>query len=166
MRILLLAAALLASGTIQANTDTDCFIKAGHWYQIDPDYIRAIAWQESRYNPAAKNYNRDSKGQVTSTDYGLMQINNRTLAGFRKEYPQLSTDKLLAQPCLNIFVGAMVLRRNFNQYGTGWLAVGMYNAGVKNRQETIANRYAYAMKIDAIYKKIRKGEIPRLAFTD
>jgi len=162
MRIFFCVAALLASGIFPLNVMADCFTRAGVWYQIDPDYLRAIAWQESRYNPGATNSNRDSNGKITSTDYGVMQINSMTVNGFRREYPGLTTDKLLADPCLNIFVGAMVLRRNMNQYGASWLAVGMYNAGVKNRKETIANRYKYAKLIDSHYKNIKAGNIPRM----
>lgn len=154
--------ALLASGMNISVSVADCFSSAGQWYSIDPDYLRAIAWQESRYNPKAINYNRDKNGKKTSADYGVMQINDATVNGFRHEYPSLTKGKLLSDPCLNIYVGAMVLRRNFNQYGTGWLAVGMYNAGVKNRPITINNRYKYAMLIDGHYKKIKAGSIPRV----
>ncbi len=159
MRIFFYAVALLASGIFSATSRADCFDKAGDWYQIDPDYLRAIAWQESRYNPLATNSNRDQSGKITSTDYGIMQINSTTINGFRREYPGLTAQKLLDDPCLNIFVGAMVLRRNMNQYGTSWLAVGMYNAGVKNRTETIQNRFRYAMLIDGHYKNIKNGKI-------
>ena len=30
----------------------DCFDRAGSYYSIDPDYLRAISWQESRFNNA------------------------------------------------------------------------------------------------------------------
>lgn len=111
------------------------------------------------FNPQAINYNKNKKGQIISTDYGVMQINSKTLQKFRRDYPQLTVARLLNEPCLNIHVGAMVLRRNFNAYGATWLAVGMYNAGVKNKDETIAARHRYAMKIDSIYKGIKSGTI-------
>lgn len=161
MRSLFLVIAVLASGLNISKAAADCFNQAGQWYAIDPDYLRAIAWQESRYNPKAINYNRDAKGKITSADHGIMQINDATVRNFRKEYPELTAEKLRSDPCLNIYVGAMVLRRNFDQYRTGWLAVGMYNAGVKNREITIRSRYRYAMLIDGHYKNIRAGKIPR-----
>jgi len=83
----------------------------------------------------------------------------------QKEYPGLSKEKLISEPCLNIYIGAMLLRRNFNQYGTTWLAVGMYNAGMKNLPVTVTNRYNYAMLIDKHYKAIKAGKIPRKAFS-
>ena len=164
MRLFLYAAALLVTGIFSTNAQAECFIKAGQWYSIDPDYLRAIAWQESRYNPAATNTNINKDGKPESTDYGLMQINSITMSRLKKEYPGLSKEKLLSDPCLNIFIGAMLLRRNFNQYGTTWLAVGMYNAGMKNMPLTIKNRYNYAMLIDGHYKAIKAGKIPRKAF--
>lgn len=137
----------------------DCFDRAGRYYSIDPDYIRSIAYRESSFNTRAINNNKNKQGQIISTDYGVMQINSKTLQRFRRDYPQLTIERLLNEPCLNIHVGAMVLRRNFNAYGTTWLAVGMYNAGVKNKDETIAARHRYAMKIDSIYKGIKTGNI-------
>lgn len=166
MRIFFCAVALLASGIFSVTSRAECFDRAGEWYHIDPDYLRAIAWQESRYNPGAKKSNRDRNGKITSTDYGIMQINSTTINGFQREYPGLTAQKLLDNPCLNIFWGAMVLRRNMNQYGTSWLAVGMYNAGVKNRKETIANRHKYAMLIGSHYKCIKTGSIPRTEIGD
>ena len=165
MRLFTYAAALLATGIFSASVNADCFIKAGEWYSIDPDYLRAIAWQESRYNPAAVNTNRTKDGKPGSSDYGLMQINSVTMRRLQKEYPGLSKEKLLSEPCLNIYIGAMLLRRNFNQYGTTWLAVGMYNAGMKNLPVTVTNRYNYAMLIDKHYKAIKAGKIPRKAFS-
>lgn len=162
MRLFLHAAALLVTGIISASVKADCFIKAGEWYSIDPDYLRAIAWQESRYNPTAVNTNRSKDGKAGSSDYGIMQINTVTMRGLQKEYPGLSKEELLSDPCLNIYIGAMLLRRNFNQYGTTWLAVGMYNAGMKNIPVTITNRYNYAMLIDGHYKGIKAGKIPRV----
>lgn len=164
MRLFMCAAALLATGILNASAHADCFINAGQWYSIDPDYLRAIAWQESRYNPQALNTNVTKDGKPGSSDYGIMQINSVTMRGLQKEYPGLSRDKLMSDPCLNIYIGAMLLRRNFNQYGTNWLAVGMYNAGMKNIPVTIQNRYNYAMLIDGHYKGIKAGKIPRVAF--
>ncbi|MGK3125880.1 lytic transglycosylase domain-containing protein [Candidatus Pantoea formicae] len=162
MRLFLHAAALLVAGIISTGVKADCFNKAGEWYSIDPDYLRAIAWQESRYNPAAVNTNITKDGKPGSSDYGIMQINTVTMRGLQKEYPGLSKEKLLSDPCLNIYIGAMLLRRNFNQYGTTWLAVGMYNAGMKNIPVTVKNRYNYAMLIDGHYKSIKAGKIPRV----
>ncbi|HGJ5884316.1 lytic transglycosylase domain-containing protein [Arsenophonus sp.] len=128
----------------------DCFDKAGSYYQIDPDYLRAIARQESNFNPHAKNKNKDG-----SFDLGVMQINSKTFNAIKKEYPILSVNDLINYPCLNIHIGAMILSRNFALYGKNWLAVGMYNAGMRNTNTSIKNRYHYARKIYQHYQKIK-----------
>lgn len=166
MRLLFTMACLLVTGLFSPGASAECFLKAGNRYAIDPDYLRAIAWQESRYHPAFIHYNRGRHGEILSADYGLMQINTLTLRGLKNQYPALSENKLLSDPCLNIFVGAMVLRKNFDQYGMTWLAVGVYNAGVKNRKTSIAQRYHYARLIDHHYKMIKTGQIPRAAIGD
>lgn len=132
----------------------DCFDKAGSYYQIDPDYLRAIAWQESNFNPNAKNKNKDG-----SFDLGVMQINSKTFNAIKNEYPTLSESDLINHPCLNIHIGAMILSRNFALYGKNWLAVGMYNAGMKNTNTSIKNRFHYANKIYQHYQKIKAGKI-------
>ncbi|HGJ5879074.1 MAG TPA: lytic transglycosylase domain-containing protein [Arsenophonus nasoniae] len=131
-------------------TFADCFDKACSYYQIDPDYLRAIARQESNFNPKAKNKNKDG-----SFDLGIMQINSKTFNAIKKEYPILSVNDLINHPCLNIHIGAMILSRNFATYGKNWLAVGMYNAGMKNTNTSIKNRFHYARKIYQHYQKIK-----------
>ncbi|WP_395971473.1 lytic transglycosylase domain-containing protein (plasmid) [Candidatus Arsenophonus nilaparvatae] len=132
----------------------DCFDKAGIYYQIDPDYLRAIARQESNFNAKAKNKNKDG-----SLDLGIMQINSKTFNAIKNEYPTLTESDLINYPCLNIHIGAMILSRNFALYGKNWLAVGMYNAGIKNTNTSIKNRYHYARKIHQHYQKIKSGKM-------
>jgi len=57
MRSLLLAALLLMASQ---NANADCFDMAGRDYHIDPDLLRAIAWNESLYNASitSNNYKR------------------------------------------------------------------------------------------------------------
>ncbi|EPB8415539.1 transglycosylase SLT domain-containing protein, partial [Escherichia coli] len=60
-----------------------CFRQAGERYQIDPLLLQAIAIKESRLNTRAIGYNRNKAGQITSRDYGLMQINERHIPVLR-----------------------------------------------------------------------------------
>ncbi|PHM59547.1 lytic transglycosylase domain-containing protein [Xenorhabdus ishibashii] len=131
----------------------DCFEDAGRYYGIDPDYIRAIAWQESRFKHNAINNN---------VDFGIMQINTKTLRSIKREYPTLTKKRLINEPCLNIFVGSMLLKRNFDMYGKKWLSVGMYNAGMKNEDYVIKNRYDYALLISKHYQDLKSGKIKRV----
>ncbi|MFH2331932.1 lytic transglycosylase domain-containing protein [Morganella morganii] len=135
----------------------DCFDRAGRYHGIDPDYLRAIAWQESRFKHNATNKNYDG-----SLDVGIMQINTKTLKSIQREYPGLTKERLIDEPCLNIFVGSMLLKRNFNAYGRRWLSVGMYNAGMSNKEKVIKNRYNYASLINQHYRDLKAGNIQRV----
>ncbi|HGJ5885073.1 lytic transglycosylase domain-containing protein [Arsenophonus nasoniae] len=135
----------------------DCFDKAGSYYHLDPDYLRAIAWQESNFNPKAKNKNKDG-----SLDLGIMQINTKTFKSIKKEYPALTENKLVNNPCLNIHIGAMILNRNFVRFGKNWQSVGMYNAGMQNNKTSIKNRYRYANLIYQKYKKLKSEKITEI----
>lgn len=146
MMVSIIAGAALLMAIMSNFALADCFDRAGSYYSIDPDYLRAISWQESRFNNAAIN----GKSAGGTTDYCMMQINSRTLSDLRKEYPSLNKDKLYSSPCLCIHVGAMLLRRNFS---LSLLVVGMYNAGMSNKQTSVQNRYNYAMLINDHYKK-------------
>ncbi|WP_063653703.1 hypothetical protein [Candidatus Arsenophonus triatominarum] len=53
----------------------------------------------------------------------------------------------------------MILSRNFAIYGKHWLAVGMYNAGMKNTNTSIKNCYHYARKIYQYYNQIKDRKI-------
>lgn len=130
----------------------DCFNLVGKKYNYDPDYLRAIAMQESRYNPRAIGLNNDG-----SKDIGLMQINTNNLDWLRKTFPTISITKLLREPCYNIHVGGYVLNENFKLYGRKWVAIGAYNAGGKNNPKRVKTRYQYAKLVSSYYKQIKRG---------
>jgi RHS repeat-associated protein len=46
-------------------------------YGVPRPVIQAIAKTESNYDVNAKNDNKDKKGNITSTDYGVMQVNSK-----------------------------------------------------------------------------------------
>ncbi len=77
---------------------TDCFDLAGRDYKIDPDLLRAISWQESRYRVNAIGIN-----PVTGYGSGLMQVDSQhfnELARYGIKPEHLTTD-----PCMNIYTG-------------------------------------------------------------
>ncbi|HDU2405028.1 TPA: transglycosylase SLT domain-containing protein, partial [Klebsiella pneumoniae] len=49
----------------------DCFDMAGRDYKIDPDLLRAISWQESRFK-----IDTIGRNPVTGYGSGLMQIDS------------------------------------------------------------------------------------------
>ncbi len=60
------------------------------------DVICAVIMGESEFYNNAKNYNRNSKGEITSTDFGICQINDRWHIGPNKDFP--SVEYVLANP--------------------------------------------------------------------
>lgn len=115
-----------------------CLRLAADKYQLSYPLLRAIAEQESGFNPASLNAaNRDG-----SADHGLMQINGSWL-------PTLSrygiTREDLYKPCVSADVGAWILHGNIKQLGLTWNAVGAYNA------KTDWKRVQYA---HGVYRKL------------
>ena len=117
-----------------------CWDDAAARYQVNSTLLRAIARTESDLNPKAISRNRNG-----SRDIGLMQINSSWL-------PVLTShgiaERDLFDPCTNIYVGAWILAQNFQRMGSGWDAVGAYNARLP------ALRRAYAWKV---YRNLRTG---------
>ena len=95
---------------------------------IDPRLVRAVIFQESRFDPDCKG----SKGEV-----GLMQILPKGAAAdyvMRHKLPPYSR-RALANPKLNLEIGCWYLARAMKRYkdyrnGTA-LALAQYNAGAR-----------------------------------
>lgn len=143
---------LLLSLTYNANAE--CFNQVGKIYQIDPDYLRAIAYKESKFDTKAIGINNDG-----SRDIGIMQINTSNLEWLKKKFPKISIRNLLNYPCFNIHVGGYVLNENFKLYGRKWIAVGAYNAGGKNNPKRVKIRYNYALEVNTYYNDIKNGKL-------
>lgn len=111
-----------------------CFSTVGSYYHINPLLLRAIARTESHFNPAAINRNGDG-----SVDLGLMQINSQWLPTLAQA--GIDAHRLLSDPCLNVAVGALILRDDIKRYGVSWKAVGAYNAASPEK------RVRYAAKV-------------------
>ncbi|MFT2793689.1 transglycosylase SLT domain-containing protein [Serratia sp. T13T92] len=129
----------------------DCFDMAGRDYRIDPDLLRAIAWNESKFNPVAVGKNSDG-----SLDIGLMQINTQhsnKLSSFG-----ISQDHLSQDACMNIYTGAYILATSFKKWGVSWAAVGAYNAGFKESDIQAQRRHKYASKIERTYRAIKQSK--------
>lgn len=128
-----------------------CFEAAGAKYGISPRLLEAIARGESHLDPHAINLNRDKKGRVKSTDYGLMQINSAHIPELMAMGVIRSTDDLY-RPCLNVQTGAWILAKHFQVCGITWNCLGSYNAGFRaDRHET---REHYANRIWRIYNRL------------
>lgn len=62
----------------------------------DKDELCACIFQESRFNNKAINYNRNKDGIITSTDWGICQINDYFHCGVGKDFP--SSAYVVANP--------------------------------------------------------------------
>lgn len=127
----------------------DCFDRAGRYYRLDPDLLRAIAFRESSWRGKAMNI-------VSSTEYavGMMQIHSQNfshLATFG-----ITPQKLYHNSCLNIYTGAYYLSIAFKRWGYSWQAVGAYNAGFKINEQQNLKRKQYALSVQSIYKKLKQ----------
>lgn len=147
-RIVFIITLLLFSGTSYAE---DCFDMAGRDYRIDPDLLRAISWQESKFK-----VNAVGRNPVTGYGSGLMQIDSQHF-GELSRYG-IQSQHLLTDACLNIYTGAYFLARAFKKWGVSWDAVGAYNAGFKKTPRQAARRYQYASKIHRYYYAIKASK--------
>ncbi|MEY2152274.1 lytic transglycosylase domain-containing protein [Rhodanobacter sp. 115] len=98
-----------------------CFASVGRYYGVNPFLLKAIAEKESRLNSRAIHRNSDG-----SVDVGLMQIDSFWFP--RLASVGIAPSMLLTKPCLNVAVGAKILKGNLVQYGVTWTAIGAYNA--------------------------------------
>ena len=128
----LTGAALFASA---ARAD-DCFEQAGAYQGVNPLVLRAVAWRESKGDAAAVNHNANG-----SIDVGQLQINSI-------HFPDLARNgiprRALADPCVNVFVAAWLLKQKMVKYGNTWQAIGAYHS------ESPKHRDAYARSIQQI----------------
>jgi soluble lytic murein transglycosylase-like protein len=104
-----------------AVAQADCFEKAGKFYGIEPELLRAIAQVESSFKPAIIHQNADG-----SEDIGMMQINSWWLSPLAQY--GITRNALILDACMNIHVGAWILKQEIRDHGYNWEAVGAYNA--------------------------------------
>lgn len=135
----------------------DCFDTAGRDARIDPDLLRAIAWQESRLNFKAIGPN-----PVTGYGIGLMQIDSQHLPWMASSYG-IHQNQLTSDICTNIYTGTYILALAFNKWGMTWEAVGAYNAGFAMTERQKQRRKNYASKIYTYYWFLKKQAYSRTA---
>ena len=95
---------------------------AASLYGVDPNLLRAIAWQESRGHSRAVGVLLPDGNRAL----GLMQINTVHLPRLRRA--GISVQHLF-DPCVSLKVGAWVLADCMTRKGASWAAVGCYFAG-------------------------------------
>jgi soluble lytic murein transglycosylase-like protein len=141
-------AVFLLMSLISSEVYAECFSEAGLKYKIDPLLLRAIAQVESSMNSQAINVNRDG-----SQDIGIMQINSSHLERLAKS--GITREKLLADTCLAVMVGAEILAGFVKKFGYTWRAVGAYNAGLGDGRDSLRKRYA--IKVVSEYRRLKNN---------
>lgn len=126
----------------------ECFERAGRDYKIDPDLIRAVAWNESHFHNSVTGRN-----PVSGYGSGLMQIDSQHFPELKKY--GISPQRLLQDPCLNVYTGTYYLAKAFQKWGVSWQAVGAYNAGFQHSARQAMRRYTYASRIARTYRVIK-----------
>ncbi len=130
----------------------ECWQKAAKRHGVLKPVLMAIADVESGHAVDAVRYNKNG-----SVDYGLMQINSRWLP-YLKRWGV--SREALKRPCVNIYVGAWILKQEVKRYGFNWRAIGAYHAGAytaKNREEKIERYRTYARKVWRRIRRYRDG---------
>lgn len=129
----ILAAIVLLSTAGLARAD--CFDDAAQYHKVNPWVLRAIAAQESGFNPLA--IGRNSNNTVDIGEFGINSVHLPELAkyGIRKED--------LLDGCKSAYVAGWRLAKMVRKYGNTWRAVGAYhseNAGPRDLYAALVQR--------------------------
>ncbi len=128
---------------LYADTYEACFKEAAKKHNLPVQWLYAISFTESSFNPKSKNKNANG-----SRDYGLMQINSI----WKKEAKRMgySWHKIKTNPCTNVMFGGHILKANLKRTKSISKAIGAYNAGFANtaKAKRLRNKY---------YQKVRKN---------
>ena len=133
----------------------NCWSAAAYRYQVPAELLYAMGSVESSHNPKARAVANDGTYSV-----GLMQINSSW-------FPMLQRygieEEHLWEPCINIQVGAWILRQEVDRYGYSWEAIGAYYAGAYNTKTyhwKIRHYREYATKVFDRWNRIRAKRSP------
>lgn len=160
MRRLILLPTLFASAIAQAH----CFDLAAEKYGVDAQLLKAIAKVESNFNQGAINRNKNG-----SYDVGIMQINSSWLPTLSKF--GVTEERLAKDACLNVEVGAWVLKGNIQTLGKTWKAVGAYNSPNGTNQQIYAEKvaaayYGHKVSVAQYSYPVKAGQIGMFASND
>jgi soluble lytic murein transglycosylase len=118
---------------------------------IDAAFLRAIAREESSFNPSAVSPARA---------YGLVQLMPRTARGHARPLGLASNPSALKQPTVNLRIGARLLRELLDRYdGNVALVAAAYNAGSGAVDRWLRERTTDAL--DEWVERIPYGETRR-----
>ena len=138
-----------------SNTTYDhLFKKYGNLRGIDPKLLKAMAYQESRFNPKAKSH----MGAV-----GILQLMPATAMGeglvISKGFLGIGAKDERLDPEKNIKGGSSYLKKQFNRFGNSAKAVAAYNAGPGNVNKSVKkfgiNWWANFPKLNKVFHETK-----------
>lgn len=137
-----------------ADTYEACFLKAAKKHGIEVEWLHAISFTESSFDPKSKNRNKDG-----SRDYGLMQINSL----WKEKAKELgyNWETITKNPCENVMFGGHILKENLKRLKSLELAIGAYNAGFADTPKAQKRRKSYYLKV-AKNREVAKRYLDRL----
>jgi len=97
-----------------------CVNLAAQYHKVSPWILAAILRHESNLRPGVVRKNTDG-----SVDVGIAQVNS---VHFSEIGQYGIAPKDLLNPCVNTFVAAWHLSRQFSRYGQTWYAIGAYHS--------------------------------------
>ncbi len=153
-KLLTVLVLLLGITQLQAKTYEVCFKDAAKKHNIPVQWLYAIAFTESSFNPNSKNNNRNG-----TRDYGFMQINSI----WKKEAKRVgySWHKITTNPCANIMFGGYILKENLRRTKSMKKAIGAYNVGFANTPKAKRLRSRYYQKVSK-NRHVAKRHLKRL----
>ena len=110
---------------LSSNASND-FVDASKAYKLDARILWAIAYKESRHTP----HIISKSNKNGSYDIGIMQINSSHLAWLKNH--GISLKDLLENPRINIYTGALILRKCFDLHGANERGISCYNGRISN----------------------------------
>lgn len=132
-----------------ASSHADCIDDAAAHHGVNSHVLRAIGWHESRLKPEA--VGKNTNGTV---DLGAFQINSMHLPLLQ----QYGVDRgALMDGCTSAYVGAWHYKRQIQQLGNTWAAVGAYHSRTPARTAWYANQIASIMMKWGV---LPKGPLP------
>lgn len=118
------------------NAYADCYDYAGSQFGISPKLLSAISQVESNQKSG-----RISKVNSNGTyDMGIMQVNSSHLK--KLQILGINRTDVVDNDCINILIGAYLLKKNHLYYNNSLQAIGAYNAGYLNDKNELRLKYA------------------------
>ena len=136
--------------TNRINTVIEDVFKFANKYDVPPEIIIAIIWQESDFKP-------DAVG--LSNERGLMQLKNIALIDSNHITKKNYSFEDLFNPTVNIEAGTGYLRWLRNRLSTWYDTVRAYNAGIGRVLERESAGINYANQVNEKVKLIQKEGI-------